>query len=67
MSKYFYDCTPLKLDGELHHHGQPVLVNLNVGFVVLELHVFFFFFLQMEACMQGELCFRSIFYATIFT
>jgi hypothetical protein len=42
VSKYFYDCTPIKLDEELHHHGQPFLVNLNVGAVTLEVSVCFF-------------------------
>jgi len=43
MPKYFYGCTPLKLDEELHHHGQTFLVNLNVGAVVLDVSVCFFY------------------------
>jgi len=34
---------PLKLDEELHHHGQPFLVNLNLGAVILDVSVWFFF------------------------
>jgi len=42
MPKYFYGCTSLKLDEELHHHGQIFLVNLNVGAVMLDVSVCFF-------------------------
>jgi len=44
IPRYFYDCTPLKLDEELRHHGQPFVVNLNVRAVILEVGVCFFFY-----------------------